>query len=118
MRAHSANLLNSISLIVMSLWGYLTSESPSVTALIPTVIGLILLLCYSGVKKENKIIAHVAVLLTLIILVALIKPLTGAIDRADNLAIARVLIMIFTTIFAMVKFIQSFIEARKNRENT
>jgi len=102
----------------MSLWGYLTSESPSVTALIPTVIGLILLLCYSGVKKENKIIAHVAVLLTLIILVALIKPLTGAIDRADNLAIARVLIMIFTTIFAMVKFIQSFIEARKNRENT
>ncbi|CAI8426102.1 MAG: Uncharacterised protein [Flavobacterium sp. SCGC AAA160-P02] len=116
MRAHSANLLNSISLIVMPLWGYLTSENPSVTALIPAIVGVILLLCYTGVKKENKIIAHVAVLLTLIILFALIKPLSGAIDRADNLAIVRVLIMILTTIFALVKFVQSFIEARKNRE--
>ncbi len=118
MRAHSANFINSISLIMMSLWGYLTSDSPSATALIPTIIGVILLLCYTGVKKENKIIAHLAVLLTLIVLVGLIKPLIGAIDRDDNLAIVRVLIMISTTIFALVKFIQSFIEARKNRENT
>ena len=45
-------------------------QSP--TALIPVGFGVILLLCTIGLKKENKIIAHVAVLLTLVILVALV----------------------------------------------
>ena len=116
MRAHSASLLNAISLIVLSLWGYLTSDTPSVTALIPTIVGVILLLCFTGVKNENKVIAHIAVLLTLVILFGLIKPLIGAFDRADNLAVFRVLVMILTTVFSMVKFVQSFIQARKNRE--
>ena len=116
MKAHSASLLNAISLIVLSLWGYLTSDTPSVTALIPSIVGIILLLCFTGVKNENKVIAHIAVLLTLVILFALIKPLIGAFDRADNLAIIRVFIMILTTAFAMLKFVQSFIQARKNRE--
>ena len=58
MNASKANLINSISLIGFGLWGYFEVTSP--TALIPVGFGLILLLCYNGVKNQNKIIAHVA----------------------------------------------------------
>ncbi len=112
-----ANIVNSISLIFFGLWGYQSSETPSVTALISVVFGVILIGLSTGVKNENKIIAHIAVTLTLFILIGLIKPLTGVLERGDLLAIVRVLIMIGTTIFALISFIMSFIAARKARES-
>lgn len=118
MKPHIASLINAILLITLPLWSYFTSKEPSITALIPTFVGVVLLLCNPGIKSENKIIAHVAVLLTLLILFGLIKPLMGAIGREDPnpLAIGRVVVMIISTIVALVTFIQSFIQARKNRE--
>ncbi|MBK20865.1 MAG: hypothetical protein CMP63_00915 [Flavobacteriales bacterium] len=116
MKAHTASLINAILLITLPLWGYLSSETPSITALIPAFIGVALLGMNYGVKKENKIIAHIAVLLTLVILFGLIKPLMGALGRGDGLAIGRVLVMIISTVMAMVFFVKSFIDARKRRE--
>ena len=116
MKAHTASLINAVLLIVLPLWGYLSSETPSVTALIPAFIGVALLVMNYGVKKENKIIAHIAVLLTLVILFGLIKPLMGALGRGDGLAIGRVLVMIISTVLAIVFFVKSFIDARKRRE--
>tara|TARA_B100001142_G_C14201493_1_gene603990 strand:+ start:316 stop:666 length:351 start_codon:yes stop_codon:yes gene_type:complete len=110
-----SNLINSISLIVLPLWAYATSITPSMTALIPTIIGAILLICTVGIKKENKNIAHIAVVLTLLALIGLVKPLIGAIDRVDNIAIIRVVIMIVTGIIAMITFIKSFIRNRKEK---
>jgi fatty acid desaturase len=115
MKAHTASLLNAILLITLSLWGYFSSDSPSFTALIPTIIGAILLFLNKGVKNENKVIAHIAVLLTLLVLFGLIKPLMGALDRDDNLALIRVVVMMLSTVLAMVFFVKSFIDARKNR---
>ena len=69
MNSTNANIINSVCLIVMGLWGYFEVSSP--TALIPVGFGTVLILCTPGVKKQNKVIAHVAVLLTLVILVAL-----------------------------------------------
>ena len=115
MKAHTASLINAITLIAMSLWGYFSSETPSMTALIPTIIGVLLLAINKGVKAENKMIAHVAVLLTLIILLGLLQAFTGAMGRSDNAAMTRVGIMIATTVMAMVYFVKSFIDARKNR---
>ena len=116
MKAHTASLINAILLIALSLWGYFSSATPSFTALIPTFVGVLLLAMNKGVKNENKTISHIAVLLTLIVLIGLIKPLTGAIGRDDSAAIFRVIIMMASTVFAMVYFVKSFIDARKNRE--
>jgi len=110
-----ANLINSISLVIFPLWAYFTSQTPSITALIPTFIGIILLICTVGIKNENKSIAHIAVILTLLALFGLVKPLTGAISRVDNLAIIRVVIMMSTSILAMTVFIKSFIRNRKEK---
>ena len=59
MKANVASLINAIILISMGTWGYLDSESKAVTALIPVVIGVVLLLVNKGVQKENKVIARV-----------------------------------------------------------
>ena len=115
MKASLSSLLNAVILISMGLWGYFESESKAITALIPVIIGTILLLVNKGVKNENKALSHVAVLLTFLILFGLIKPLLGAFERENTNAIIRVLLMIISSIWAMISFIKSFISARKNK---
>ena len=111
MNASKANLINSISLIGFGLWGYLEVTSP--TALIPVGFGLILLLCYNGVKNQNKIIAHVVVLLTLVILLALVGMRLPKSIETGGVGLYRVLAMCATSVFAMIYFVKSFIEARR-----
>ncbi len=115
MKAHTASLINAVLLVGLGLWGYFASESPSPTALIPVVFGVILALLNGGVKKENKVIAHIAVLLTLLILFGLIKPLMGVLERGNTMGIVRVGAMLLSTVVALIYFIKSFIDARKNR---
>jgi hypothetical protein len=111
-----ASLIHALILIGLGTWGYFGSRSPSVTALIPVAAGAALMFLNRGLKNENKVQAHVAVALTLLVLIALLKPLTGSIHRSDTSALARVLIMIVATIYALACFIRSFILARKNRD--
>ena len=113
MNSFKANIINSLSLIFIGLWGYFEVISP--TALIPVVFGVILLLCTNGLKKQNKLIAHIAVLLTLVILIALIvMRLPKSLDSA-GIGLMRVVIMILRSIFSMVYFVKSFIANRKNK---
>jgi CDP-diglyceride synthetase len=116
MNAHKANLINAATLIIMSGWGYYSSLTPSKTALIPLVFGVVLLALNNGVKFENKAQAHVAVILTLVVLLALIMPLKGAMGRDDSMAMLRIGLMMVTSIVAMVFFIKSFRDARIARE--
>tara|TARA_Y100001958_G_C20701592_1_gene207390 strand:+ start:17 stop:352 length:336 start_codon:yes stop_codon:yes gene_type:complete len=110
MNAHTASLVNGIILIFVGGWGYFESSSPS--ALIPVIIGVILFFLNKGVKKNNKLIAHIAVLLTLLSF-ALFMPLMRALEDGRNDAVLRILIMLSSSVYAMVFFIKSFIQARK-----
>ena len=113
MNSFKANLINSLSLMFIGLWGYFEVVSP--TALIPVVFGVILLLCTKGLKKQNKLIAHIAVLLTLFILLALIfMRLPKSLD-SGGIGLIRVIIMILTSIFSMIYFVKSFIANRINK---
>ena len=111
MNAAKANLINSISLIVFGLWGYFEVTSP--TALIPVGFGVVLLLCYSGVKNQNKVIAHIAVLLTLVILLALVGMRLPKSLESGGIGLFRVVAMCLTSVLAMIYFVRSFIEARR-----
>ena len=111
MSASKVNILNSICLITVGLWGYLEVTSP--TALIPVGFGAALAFCIPGLKKENKVIAHVTVLLTFVILIALVgMRLPKSIDQG-GLGLIRVLLMTGTCALSMVYFIKSFIANRK-----
>ena len=92
MKAHTVSLINSLVLITMGLWGYLDSDSRPITALIPVIVGIVLL-----------------------IIIGLVKPFLGTLDRGNIYGILRVSLMILTSLWAMITFIQSFISARKNK---
>ena len=116
MNSTNANIINSICLIVIGLWGYFEVSSP--TALIPVGFGAVLILCTSGVKNQNKVIAHIAVILTLIILVALAGMRLPKSIEKGGLGLVRVLLMIGTSLLSMVYFVRSFTAARKARKNS
>ena len=109
------NLINSIALISMSVWGYI--DTNSFTALIPAVFGVILLLLGTMLTNEKlvKLSAHLVVLFTLFILVALVvQVLPGVVERG-GIGIIRVILMISTSAIAMIVFIKSFIDNRKSQ---
>ena len=110
---HIVSLIHAVSLILLGAYGYLNSDNPSITALIPVVFGIILIACNKGVKNQNKVIAHIAVLMTLLIILGLFMPLRSSFGRDDAGAIIRILIMLITGILALGSFIQSFRNARK-----
>lgn len=116
MKAYQASFINGIAFVGLGLWGYLGSSTPSPTALIPVFVGILILAFNKGLKKENKIIAHIVVLLTFLMIFGLIKPLLGSLSRANNIAILRVSIMYLTTFLAIISFIKSFKDARKNKK--
>ncbi len=121
MKTYQANILNAITLISMCLWAFLTYESvdgksQNVTALIPLFLGTILLFCHNGIKNENKVIAHIAVLVTLLAIGGVFaKPFLSAINEGRTLGITRTSLMLLTSIIAMITFVKSFIKARKNK---
>ncbi len=113
MKPYFINFINALVLIFLGSWAYFTSESPSLTALIPVFGGIILLAITPGFKKGNKVLAHIAVALTFILLLGLIKPLTGAIGRTDGPGITRVVVMMLSSLASVIVFVKSFIDARR-----
>ena len=116
MNSKNANIINSASLIIMGIWGGLGASS--VTAFIPSIFGVLIFTCYLISRKNQKlniIFSHVAVLLTILILVALVGTrLPKSIDEG-GWGLLRLLVMIGTSFFSITMFIKSFIEARQNK---
>jgi len=122
MTAQKMNLINALTLILLGLWGYIDVSNYKLativsfehwTALITVLFGIILLLCNKGIQNSNKAIAHIAVVLTLLVLIALVgKRLPISIDQG-GVGLFRVLAMSLSSFIAFIAFIRSFIENRK-----
>lgn len=102
-------------MIIMGAWGFYSTYPEGKTAAIPIIIGVVLLVLNNGVKYENKVQAHIAVVLTLLGVFGVAKAFMGQLDEGDTLGIIRTGAMILTGIIAMIAFIKSFRDARKNR---
>ena len=107
-------LLNSLVLIFIGMISYYYN-SVSITALIPVFLGIAIFLCYVFYEKNNKVFAHIAVTLMLLAVLGLFKPLMGSIERSDIYASLRIGIMQLVSLYSMICFIASFIEARKSK---
>ena len=118
MKAASANILNAIVLIAAGLYGYFgiaaSDGTHSLTALIPAAFGIIFLAMQKGVVNHNKIISHVVVVLTLLLLVMCIMRFVKVQDWVDKKYVF--LACVISNAVALIAFIGSFIEARKNRK--
>ena len=117
MNAHKASLINGFILVLIGAWGAFESNY-SPTSFIPVVAGVIILILNNGVKAENKVIAHIVVVLTFLLIFAFAMPFMAAMKDGRTLAMVRVGIMILSCIFAMIYFIKSFKAARIARENS
>ncbi|MCX7878711.1 MAG: hypothetical protein N2510_08760 [Ignavibacteria bacterium] len=104
---HLIMQFNSAVLIVLGLYGYYSSGSP--TALIAPAIGVILLGFSYPTKKENHVAAHIAVALTLI---ASVVFLAVGIRRSNGLVIAMGII----TFICLDLYILNFFIRKKERE--
>ena len=111
-----SNILNGAVLLLFGLWGYLASDTPSTTALIPVFIGATLLALHPGLTKENRSAAHMVALLTVLIIFGLVKPLMGVFERGDALGIFRVLTMMATSILAFSHFFRAFLRNRAKKQ--
>ena len=109
------NLINSIALISMSAWGYV--DTNSFTALIPAFFGIILLILGTMLTNQKlvKLSAHLVVLFTLLILLALVIQVLPGVYERGGIGLIRVILMISTSSIAMIIFIKSFIDNRKSR---
>jgi|TARA_B110000438_G_C15553708_1_gene538085 hypothetical protein len=98
----------------MGFWGFI--DTSSITALIPFVFGLIIFFCFLISEKRpnlNKVVAHAAVLLTIVILISLMGTrLPKSIDTG-GVGLVRVIVMISTSSLAIIIFLKSFIDARR-----
>jgi hypothetical protein len=119
MNASNANMINALVLVVMGMWGVQTTGlANSPTPLIPVVFGIILFLCTGFIRNHHKVVSHVAVVLTLLILVALSMPFYKAIGKGNTMGIIRMGAMMLTSFIALIYFIKSFKEARLSKGNT
>jgi len=114
-----ANFINALILIALGIWGYVSNMGneggASPTALIAPAVGLILLLLTPMWRKGNKVVAHIGVLLTLLIVIALFMPLSKAMGSGNTTVLLRVGTMILSSLIALMVFISSFVKARKER---
>lgn len=107
MKNYLVMIINAVVLIVIGIYGYFTSGSS--TALISPVIGLLLFIFAFPVKKENHVITHIGVALTL--LTAIVFFIVGFI-----LPNTLVLIMAVVSLIAIILYVMDFLRRKKERE--
>jgi protein-S-isoprenylcysteine O-methyltransferase Ste14 len=122
-KPHVVNNIYSIILIACALLGfglrYLQVGDVQYTALTPAVIGLILLPMSKGIKNENKVIAHVAVVLVLVVMIMLGKMFISSLI-ADVIVWRKAVlfgIMTGSSVWAMKQYVKGFIAKKKARNN-
>jgi hypothetical protein len=100
---------NALVLIVIGVYGYFTSGSP--TALIAPGVGILLLAMVYPTMKENAVVAHIGVGLTLVASVAFL--ITG-INRGNALIIAMGVI----TFICFDLYILNFVLRKKQKDTS
>ncbi|HEY3249474.1 MAG TPA: hypothetical protein VGK25_00005, partial [Ignavibacteria bacterium] len=106
---HVVMIANAIILIILGVGGYFASEVKSLTAFIGPAIGVILLFLAIPTKKENAVVAHIAVGITGIAAVVILY-------RGLLSGNPWVLIMGVATVTAFMLYIANFFIRKKMRQ--
>mgnify|MGYP001415968258 FL=1 len=104
--------INALTLLVIGVVAFMLKSSP--TALIPAAFGVLLGICFLTYDKNNKVVAHVCLVLMLMVFGSLFMPLKTRVAAADLMGICRVGVMQLITLYAIICFVRNFIEARRN----
>lgn len=111
--------ITSIILILLGLLGYFGGGAASVTALIPAIFGLLILVSVVIAKKNLKAGMHMAALFALL---GFLAPLGRLIPQTikngfePSLPVISQILMVLVCGFFLVLCIKSFIDVRKERK--
>lgn len=116
-KPHIVNIYYSIFLIALALFGFFARYAEAgdfqVTALIPAVFALILLPMTGGLKRDNRVIGHIAATVLVIVLFGMI----GMFFRDGGLSLERKNIIFqlvtLSTIYYIAINIRYFLRRRK-----
>lgn len=117
---HKVNYYYAIFLIFIGLFGFAARYSSQgdvqVTSLIPAFFGIILLFFTKGIKSDNSVIAHLAVVLTLV-LAAVVSYMFFKNLNAEFIGSRKFFIFLLTAIVSYVVlgiYIAGFIDKKRN----
>lgn len=114
MKPSTVNFINGLILIFAGLYGYFgvtgSTGTASVTALIPTIFGVLLVVLSYFWEKAPKVVSHIAIVLTLLLLIMIINRFMKV--EIWNEAKYIFLICIISNALALFVFIRSFVIAR------
>lgn len=118
---HKVNYYYAIFLILIGLFGFIARYSEQgdmqVTSLIPAFFGIIFLFFTKGIKRENTIIAHLAVVLTLV-LAGVVTYMFFKNLSPEFIGSRKFFIFLFTALVSYLVlgiYIAGFIDKKQNR---
>lgn len=103
-------IFNGLVLILLGVYGYMTADKKSLTAFTGPAVGAILILLSFPVKKENSVFTHIAVILTLLSVIAFF--IVGFLRSNTNVLISAVV-----TLVCLFFYVTDFLARKKQREN-
>ncbi|NEW82703.1 MAG: hypothetical protein GZ094_10100 [Mariniphaga sp.] len=115
MKVYLVSMMNAFILMVLGLWSFLGSENPSPISLIPIITGAFLLSLIRGLRYGSKPMAHISMVLTFLILIAMIVPFISALGHNDSAAAYRIGFMMVSCSIAIGFFVSKIIRVRKKR---
>jgi hypothetical protein len=118
---HKVNIIYAILLIVLGLFGFLARYFEmgdfQVTSLIPAFFGVLLIPMTKGIKNENTVIAHIAVVLTLVLGVMIAYMFFKNLN-ADFVGSRKFFIFLISGIASFIAlgiYVAGFIDKKKNK---
>lgn len=115
MKVYMISMMNAFILLGLGLWGYLGTASQSPVELIPVFIGALLMSFVQKLRYGSKSYTRISLILTSLILVALVKPLTDAVVLTDSTAMIRVCVMMVSCAITLGFLVRKLVKVRKGR---
>jgi uncharacterized membrane protein (UPF0136 family) len=115
---HKVNMVNGIILITAGLIGFFSNPSYPLTALISPAFGLVFILLNPAMKKGNKIVIHLIVVLTLLLGIMVTMVFFRAAEPAFDRRSILLAIMALSCYVSFAFYLANFIKARMDKGNT
>lgn len=112
MNAQKANLINVVTMMVVSTWGYINTLTPSIMDLLPLLVAVVLLSLNNGIKFGLKGQVNAAAVITGLVFLALAKAAYSAYEDVDNADAVRYGLMALTSLFSLIFFIFGFFQKK------
>ena len=117
---HKVNYYYALFLILIGLFGfaarYSTDGDFQVTSLIPAFFGFILLFFTKGIKNDNSVVAHIAVVLTLVLAAVVTYMFTKNLS-SEFIGTRKFFIFLITAVVSYVVlglYVAGFIDKKRN----